>query len=1346
MRVSGNLAKRVVPGAFLLTTVLVAGIVIAPVSSPQAAAAPPPTSGSLIVNESFTGATLTDTAWTGLEAACLTGAPSGSPPSTTVNDCSSSQSGPIPTLGATPGYLQLTDTTTRTNGTLLYNRSIPASAGISVVFEQYQYGGGGADGIGFFIVDGATNLTQGGGTGGSLGYSQRYTTAGIRGGYIGVGLDTFGNFYADGEGKGANCPVGQRSPSTASGSVGANVVTLRGPGNGTNGYCYQASTTDPASDPNKPTSTLPGNLRAPTGTTDPALAKRLINVQITPAPSPRVIVQIDFGTGNGWQEVLNHPAPANTPNTYKFGFAGATGGVTDVHLLRNVVVRTIQPLANLNITKQIDRRGASLPAVITAGTQIPYQYVVTNVGLVPVDTLTVADNKIATVSCDATTLPPAPAPTASTVCHGTYTVTPSDVVAGLVTNTVQATGLDPSNATITSNVDTITVQLVSRLTLTKAVTTAAPYVVGQQVDYSYTVTNTGGSTVSNIAVTDNRAAGGKVTCDATNLDPGQTANCALTTTVLASFLSAAGSLLNTASAAGVTTLGQSVTSNQAQASIQVGTDVRVTKTVTNASPQVGQQVTFTVTGTNIGPAVATSVVINDLLPTGLGLVSATASTGAYDSATGNWTIPSLAVASPPATLTVVATVDTARVLTNAATLVTLQQPDTNPANNTASVSLNPVVATTDIAVNIFVDSPSIRVGKTANFTISATNNGPQPATNVTIANTLPSRLQLISTSGAYNATSGIWTVGNLAVGQTVSVNLEVRATDVGSFQNTAGLATVSPQDVNQSNDVDRAILTVTASIADLQIVKSILSGTEGVVVGDFVTYVATVTNAGPDVVPDAFASETQIDGLAFQTQDITSTNPSQGTVDSTGLTWNIGSLAPGESATFTVRAQVLTVGTKLSVSTVSSATVDDPDQSNNTDIASFSTGPAVLDLSLTKTRLGPAEVNVGQSVSFTIDVTNDGPAAATDVAIIDQLPAGLTYDSSVPSAGSFDSQTGIWSLANLPSGGTETLTVTATAVQPGTITNTASIQSLNESDTDQENNSASASVDVVVRADLAIGKSVSPALAQPGETVTYTVTVSNNGPNTAENVQAVDPIKIEATVTGSTITQGSFDAAARVWDIGTLTSGQTATLTLSVQITRTGTFLNTVVISQSSIPDPNLANNQAQATIEIPAADLSVDASVDDNSPRVGQQVTLTISASNLGPESTTSAVVTSLLPAGLNYITSITSTGSYDEATGIWTIGTLDVNAPAETLTITATFTATVSLVNLARISSTFPFDPDQTNNSASVIFAAAGDGNLPGGMLSSTGFSALPPLIAATFLLALGGVTLLISRRRRR
>ena len=333
-------------------------------------------------------------------------------------------------------------------GSVLYNRPVPATAGVSITLDQYQYGGTGADGIGFFLVDGSTNLTEAGAPGGSLGYAQRNAEPGIRGGVLGVGLDAYGNFYDDGEGRGVGCPAGQRSPSTASGPVAPNVITLRGPGAGTTGYCYLASTTPPVppANPNKPGTTLnggTGTLRASTLTA----SWRQVNIQVTPRPQPRVIVQVRYHpdvAGDPWITELNVPAPAGLPRTYKFGLSASTGGSNDVHLIRNALVQSINPLSNLQLEKQVDRTAGNLPPVITAGTVIPYQYTVTNAGL---ETLTDAGHRRRQDHRPDHLRPhhllPAPAPGSTTVCRGTYTVTAADVQAGQVTNTATATALDP---------------------------------------------------------------------------------------------------------------------------------------------------------------------------------------------------------------------------------------------------------------------------------------------------------------------------------------------------------------------------------------------------------------------------------------------------------------------------------------------------------------------------------------------------------------------------------------------------------------------------------------------------------------------------------------------------------------------------------------------------------------------------------------------------------------------------------------------------------------------------------------------------------------------------------------
>lgn len=578
------------------------------------ASADPPTGGSTIVQETFTGATVPDPAWTVQGDTCLTGATAAPPAgAASIPTCANFRVGDVPAIG-TPGYLQLTDERLQTAGSVLYNRPVPATAGVSITFDQYQYGGTGADGIGFFLVDGATNLTATGAPGGSLGYAQRRAgqgqfEPGVAGGLLGVGLDAFGNYYNDGEARGTGCPADQGSPSTAEGPIAPNVITLRGPGQGTVGYCYVASTTPPVppADPDNPGTTLnggTGTLRA--GTL--AGSWRQVNIQVTPAPEPRVIVQVRYNPANAddpWITELDVPAPADLPSTYKFGLSASTGGQNDVHLIRNAVVQSVVRLSQLQLEKQVDRSGEPLPAVITAGTVIPYQYTVTNAGQETLSTLDITDNRITgAITCDSTTLPPAPAAGSTTVCRGTYTVTAADVAAGSVVNTATAMAVSPGGDDITSPEATVTVPLVARLALTKTVQTPRPYVDGTEVEYQYTVTNTGGSTVSNIDVTDDRVSTEALVCEDNLLDPGASTTCTGTYVVDTEQADASGRIVNTAVARGETPIGQEVESPQAQAAIRIGTDDPALSLEKTASPTtvtaVGQQVTYSFRVTNAG--------------------------------------------------------------------------------------------------------------------------------------------------------------------------------------------------------------------------------------------------------------------------------------------------------------------------------------------------------------------------------------------------------------------------------------------------------------------------------------------------------------------------------------------------------------------------------------------------------------------------------------------------------------------------------------------------------------------------------------------------------------------------
>jgi hypothetical protein len=184
----------------LILALLAAVLVVLPATRAEAA--------TVLLQEGFGGTSVVDPAWQGLDSACITRA-TATPPTGTSNLGVCANREQSPRASTDPGFLQLTDTRTNAKGGAVFNRPIPATGGLDVQFDQYQYqavlGLQGADGIGFFLTDGSRSLPAAGAPGGSLGYGQSTTVDGVNGGYLGIGLDVYGNFSSSGGGLGANC-------------------------------------------------------------------------------------------------------------------------------------------------------------------------------------------------------------------------------------------------------------------------------------------------------------------------------------------------------------------------------------------------------------------------------------------------------------------------------------------------------------------------------------------------------------------------------------------------------------------------------------------------------------------------------------------------------------------------------------------------------------------------------------------------------------------------------------------------------------------------------------------------------------------------------------------------------------------------------------------------------------------------------------------------------------------------------------------------------------------------------------------------------------------------------------
>ena len=366
------------------------------------------------------------------------------------------------------------------------------------------------------------------------------------------------------------------------------------------------------------------------------------------------------------------------------------------------------------------------------------------------------------------------------------------------------------------------------------------------------------------------------------------------------------------------------------------------------------------------------------------------------------------------------------------------------------------------------------------------------------------------------------------------------------------------------------------------------------------------------------------------------------------------------------------------------------------------------DLSIMKTD-SPDPVTVGQTLTYTITVTNNGPDGATGVTMTDILPGGVTYGSATPSQGSCSELSGTvtCNLGSLANGASATITILVTPTAPGTITNTATVTGTENDPNTANNNTGPVSTTVnpipPPSADLSITKTDSPDPVTVGQTLTYTITVTNNGPSGATGVTVTDTLPGSVTFVSASPTQGSCTPSSGTvtCNLGSLANGASAIITIQVTPTATGTITNSAIVTGNE-NDPNTGNNNTgpvTTTVDPPPptnADVSITkADSPDPVPSVGQNLTYTITVTNNGPATATGVVMTDTLPSTVSWVSTNTTQGSCSGTTTVTcNLGTLNNGASATITIVVMTGPPAGMIGNTASVTSN-ENDPNTANNS---------------------------------------------------
>ena len=692
---------------------------------------------------------------------------------------------------------------------------------------------------------------------------------------------------------------------------------------------------------------------------------------------------------------------------------------------------------------------------------------------------------------------------------------------------------------------------------------------GDSIDYTITVNNIGKADAKHVVVVDRLDKGLKYVSSSHN---GVYDEASHTVTWVVDI--AAGSSLDltvTAFAEEYGVLTNIVSVGDKSASVDVNVpEIIPNKTADIENPNFGDNVTYTVTVTNDGNADAKAVVVRDVLGKDLKFVSATG-TYTFDEATNTitWTVD--VDAGKTETFTVVATVINYGNVTNSLVV--------------GNKTFNKNVTVPEITPDKTVDNENPNFGDNLIYTVTVKNEGNGNATDVIIVDNLGKGLEYVSSTGNYdNKTNTITWKVDLASGETKTFTVVAKI--------------IGYTDVTNEVTVGNKTAAVTVNIPEIIPAKDVNNTTPNF--GDKVEYTITVNNNANKDAKQVVIVDTLGKGLKF----INASHNGKYDESTRTITWIID-LGAGESAVFSVNAAVEAYG-----NINNTVVVGNKSATKNITVPEIIPGKSV----------DVENPNFGDTVTYTVVVTNNGVVDAKQVVVRDILDKGLKF---VKATGEYtfdeDSRTVTW-IIDLAKGESQTFYVTAVAEAYGVLINDVTVG----------DNTASA--DVVVP-EIIPDKTANITNPNFGDKVDYTVTVTNDGMGDANNVVIVDRLG-EGLTFVSASDNGVWDPVKRTvtWIVD-LAKGESKVFSVIAIVSDYGNVTNSLVVGNKTI------------SVNVTVPEIIPDKTVGIENPNFGDNVTYTVKVTNDGIGDAKDVVVRDILGEGLTFVDA-TGNYSFDEAT----------------------------------------------------------------------------------------------------
>ncbi len=611
------------------------------------------------------------------------------------------------------------------------------------------------------------------------------------------------------------------------------------------------------------------------------------------------------------------------------------------------------------------------------GDTIAWSFLVQNTGTTTITNLVVNDPTAGAVTCPVTTLSPG----ASTTCtaDSAYSITQADVDAGVVSNTATAHGTDPRGVDVPSNPSSTNTPVNQAVGLSLLKSAAVTDVnndgrtdLGDTIEWSFLVKNTGTSTLTNVTVTDPTA--GAVTCPVTTLAPGASTTCTATSpyTMTQTDVDAA-VVNNTATASGKEPNGSSVPSSPSSTSTPVSQRpiLTLTKTATvtdvngDGKTDLGDTITWGFTVENTGTVTLSIILVTD--PTAGGVTCPTTVLAPGESMMCSAAPHTIDQADVDAGVVANTAIATAETPTHTPVQSNPSSTDT-PVTQAPALQLTKSAAVTDVNADGATD-----LGDTIAWSFLVKNTGTTTITNLVVTD---------PTAGAVTCP-----VTALAPGASTTCTADVAHTvtqadvDAGVVSNTATATGQDPKG-NAVPSNPSGTDTPVAQAPALQLTKSAavtdVNGDGKTDLGDTIAWSFLVKNTGTTTITDLVVND-----------------PIAGAV-----TCPVSTLAPGASTTCTADVAHTITQADVDAGVVSNtATANGKDPKGN-DVPSNPSGtdtpvaqaPA---LQLTKSAAvtdvnGDGETDLGDTIAWSFLVKNTGTTTITNLAVTDPTAGAVT--------------------------------------------------------------------------------------------------------------------------------------------------------------------------------------------------------------------------------------------------------------------------------------------------------------------------------------------------------------------